>query len=312
MKKCPVYCLGNMEWKWRNKLGYLICLIQVQLDEHCILYFILDNFSYTCFGCYLQPSSGAQRQRTAIGFVSVENRGFSIKWCGGLFYVDLCVLVFQCLVWYLCAGVCVIGSVLVLRGHDVWFLHRQFLRYICVLTVWCVIPLEQVLVWDSFTLSAVSYRLLREVFERRVLGLSVVTFVVGNFNSCLIQNECLRGHASCNKRMFVGTPWHSVLIFFEDRLLKMGNSKRWTGGVAVSVTCLNPFWSYVGPRPTLWSSRSTPMSEDVRHFLFCCVCSPAPLSEPVRRFSSCSTDFSQRIAQVVLFLFLGRPCVLKL
>jgi hypothetical protein len=29
-----------------------------------------------------------------------------------------------------------------------------------------------------------------------------------------------------------------------------------------------------------------------------------PLSEPVRRFSSCSTDFSQHIAQVVLFLFL--------
>jgi hypothetical protein len=30
-----------------------------------------------------------------------------------------------------------------------------------------------------------------------------------------------------------------------------------------------------------------------------------PLSEPVRRFSSCSTDFSQQIAQVVLFLFLN-------
>ena len=29
-----------------------------------------------------------------------------------------------------------------------------------------------------------------------------------------------------------------------------------------------------------------------------------PLSEPVPRFSSCSTDFSQQIAQVVLFLFL--------
>jgi hypothetical protein len=29
-----------------------------------------------------------------------------------------------------------------------------------------------------------------------------------------------------------------------------------------------------------------------------------PLSEPVRRFSSCSADFSQQIAQVVLFLFL--------
>ena len=50
------------------------------------------------------------------------------------------------------------------------------------------------------------------------------------------------------------------------------------------------------------------MSGDVQHF-FCCVCAPTPLSEPVRRFSSCSTDFSQRIAQVVLFLFLGRYAV---
>jgi hypothetical protein len=30
-----------------------------------------------------------------------------------------------------------------------------------------------------------------------------------------------------------------------------------------------------------------------------------PLSEPVRRFSSCSTDFRQQTAQVVLFLFLN-------
>ena len=48
------------------------------------------------------------------------------------------------------------------------------------------------------------------------------------------------------------------------------------------------------------------MSEDVRHIFV----APAPLSEPVRCFSSCSTDFGQQIAQVVLFLFLGRPCVL--
>jgi hypothetical protein len=34
------------------------------------------------------------------------------------------------------------------------------------------------------------------------------------------------------------------------------------------------------------------------------------LLEPVPRFSSCSTDFSKQIAQVVLFLFLGMPCVL--
>jgi hypothetical protein len=63
----------------------------------------------------------------------------------------------------------------------------------------------------------------------------------------------------------------------------------------------NPFRSYVGPRPTVCFSRSAPMSEGVRHCFVAFVC---PLSEPVRRFSSCSTDFNQQIAQVVLFLFL--------
>ena len=69
---------------------------------------------------------------------------------------------------------------------------------------------------------------------------------------------------------------------------------------------INPFWSYVGPRLTLWFSCSAPMLEDVRHIFV----APALLSEPVRCFSSCSTDFGQQTAQVVLFLFLGRPCVL--
>jgi hypothetical protein len=58
-------------------------------------------------------------------------------------------VIFMC--WCVCVCVCVIGSVLVLRGRDVWFLLRYFLCYIYVLTVWCVIPLEQVLVWDSFS-----------------------------------------------------------------------------------------------------------------------------------------------------------------
>jgi hypothetical protein len=50
-----------------------------------------------------------------------------------------------------------------------------------------------------------------------------------------------------------------------------------------------------------WFSCSAPMSEDVRHVF---VCALAPLSEPARRFSSC-TDFSQQIAQVVLCFSAG-------
>jgi hypothetical protein len=66
-------------------------------------------------------------------------------------------------------------------------------------------------------------------------------------------------------------------------------------------TNINPFRFYVEPRPTVWFSCCAPMSEDVRRGFVAFV---RPLSEPVRRFSSCSTDFNQQIAQVVLFLFL--------
>jgi len=93
----------------------------------------------------------------------------------------------------------------------------------------------------------------------------------------------------------------------------MHKAHTYTGGFCITYSKhmnINPFQSYVGPRPTLWFSPSAPMSGDVRHF-FCCVCVPAPLLEPVRRFSSRSTDFCQQIAQVVAFLFLGRYAVGK-
>jgi hypothetical protein len=103
-----------------------------------IPYFFLYNVSSRCFGCYLHPSSGAQLQHTAIGFVSVENRGFwyQVLWMI-ILYGFVCTrfsefrVIFTC--WCVC--VCVIRSVLVLRGHDVWFFRRWILCYICVLAV---------------------------------------------------------------------------------------------------------------------------------------------------------------------------------
>jgi hypothetical protein len=68
--------------------------------------FFISFLTTLALGCYLHPSSAAQLQRAAIGFVSVENRGFGIKWCGGLFYMDLCVLVFQSRVIFMCWCVC--------------------------------------------------------------------------------------------------------------------------------------------------------------------------------------------------------------
>jgi hypothetical protein len=53
----------------------------------------------------------------------VEDRSFSIKWCGGLFYAD-----FMCTRFSKSRGIyvlaCVLESVLVLRGFDVWSLRR--------------------------------------------------------------------------------------------------------------------------------------------------------------------------------------------
>jgi hypothetical protein len=65
----------------------------------CTIFFIsfLTKLALHVSGAICTPSSETQLQSTAIGFVSVENRGFSIKWCGGLFYMDLCVLVFHSL-----------------------------------------------------------------------------------------------------------------------------------------------------------------------------------------------------------------------
>jgi hypothetical protein len=68
-------------------------------------------------------------------------------------------------------------------------------------------------------------------------------------------------------------------------------------------TGFNPFRHY--DFPVLFQCRK--MSD---MFFFCCVCSPTSLLEPFQRFPSRRTDFSQQIAQAVLFLFLGRPCVL--
>jgi hypothetical protein len=74
----------------------------------------------------------------------------------------------------------------------------------------------------------------------------------------------------------------------------------------------------------LWLTHSDPTSDLVRQYdfpvLLRCrktsgtvfVAFVRPLSEPVRRFFLCSTDFSQQIAQFVLFLFFHVFSLLKL
>jgi hypothetical protein len=84
--------LPNILYPYREEMQWLIIYMFFSGQTRWTLYsFISFVVSCTCFGCYLHTSSGAQLQCTAIGFVSVENRGFSIKCYGGLCYGDLCV-----------------------------------------------------------------------------------------------------------------------------------------------------------------------------------------------------------------------------
>jgi hypothetical protein len=93
------------------------------------------------------------------------------------------------------------------------------------------------------------------------------------------------------------------LFGLRGRLLEMfqvficsGNEENFWGIRSLVSEYINHFRSYIGPCLVLL--RCQKMSETVF------VAFVDPLSEPVRRFSSCSTDFSQQIVQVVLFLFL--------
>jgi hypothetical protein len=78
----------------------------------CTLYSLfLSSLALHFFGCYLHPSSGAQLQRTAIVCVSVENRGFNIKWCGGfILHGFVCTRFSKPRVTFLCWCVCVCVS----------------------------------------------------------------------------------------------------------------------------------------------------------------------------------------------------------
>jgi hypothetical protein len=66
--------------------SFCVCLLQVQLDVHYILYFFLDNVSSKCFGCYLHLSAAEQLQRTATGFVWI---GVLLHWCRYWFGIPL-------------------------------------------------------------------------------------------------------------------------------------------------------------------------------------------------------------------------------
>jgi hypothetical protein len=91
--------------------------------------------------------------------------------------MDLCVVVVQSPVWYLCV-------ILVLCGHDVWFCAVSVFLQFGVLLDW-----SRYWFGTALQLSTVRYRLLREGFARRVLGFRVVV----TFGLWLVGITCFNG-----------------------------------------------------------------------------------------------------------------------
>jgi hypothetical protein len=52
-------------------LTYTYVQFKVQLDVLFMYFLFFSILSFTCFGCYLHPSLGAQLRRTAIGVCMV-------------------------------------------------------------------------------------------------------------------------------------------------------------------------------------------------------------------------------------------------
>jgi hypothetical protein len=89
---------------------------------------------------------------------------------------------------------------------------------------------------------------------------------------CLVLNEFLSAsHTFSAGMVFL------LYIFPDIQDYTQGNEQCFQLSYRLSYNfyaCLNPFRSYIRPRPTVRFSSSAPMSEDVRHG-FCCICSPA-------------------------------------
>jgi hypothetical protein len=107
-------------------------------------------------------------------------------------------------------------------------------------------------------------------------------------HSTTLPTFCMSQH---DKLWFYRQFWHHQMSQCSDRIILITFKQQ-------VLTLSNPTSDLVQQYdfPVLLQCRKT------SYTIF--VASVHPLSEPVRRFSSCSMDFSQQIAQVVLFLFL--------
>jgi hypothetical protein len=120
--------------------------------------------------------------------------------------------------------------------------------------------------------------------------------------SCFISNDCSYSTICVHKCLIIAKKLRVISV-------QAYCNKRFRPGP--SIFSIAPCVKY-GADITI--TFSDPTSDIVRQYDFPLRCRKTsdtvfvafvrPLPEPVRRFSSCSTDFSQQIAQVVLLLYL--------
>jgi hypothetical protein len=144
----------------------------------------------------------------------------------------------------------------------------------------------------SHEVSCVRY--LRTRYEKRIVDpLYLLAFIVSweKINPLCCFYDCFNENETTVKQRIV-----SVKYFM---LFWVRWTMRWLHWGVI------PHLTFSDPTPNLVRQYDFPLplrcrkTSDTGFVTFVC-----PLSEPVRRFFSCSTDFSQQIAQVVLFLFL--------
>jgi hypothetical protein len=106
---------------YKNKCKYIyiyICFILVLLNVQYSMFLksLLAKHVSDVTASIVRSTTVVYSHRFFLWKIGV----FSIKWCGGLFYVALFVLKISFGIYVF---VCVLASVFVLRGFDVWSLH---------------------------------------------------------------------------------------------------------------------------------------------------------------------------------------------
>jgi hypothetical protein len=148
-----------------------------------------------------------------------------------------------------------------------------------------------------------------------ILTLLIYAYYNHRYNAHVINSLMFSHHSNGHFTELTKLCWFRPILIVDNTLIEL-NLPFLFPSYFLSIFCFLPSFSSILSDRFLPLTLSDPTSNLVRQYDFpvlprCRKTSDTvyvaffrPPSEPVRRFFSCSTDFSQQIAQVVLFLFL--------